>query len=71
MNVGQLKKLLADAPDNALVVIEGMDHSYITAHPGMATAIFNREYGEYTQDWGNAGPELTGDDVRVDVLLIS
>lgn len=38
MNVGQLKLLLQDMPDDTLVVVSGSDHSYMSASASISEA---------------------------------
>lgn len=42
MNVGELRKLIRDLPDDTLVVVPGSDHSYYEATAGTAKAEIER-----------------------------
>lgn len=51
MNVGQLKKFLADIPDKVRVVVPGPDHSYDEPCVKTSSALFHPEFG-WTEDHG-------------------
>lgn len=44
MTAKELKKLLETVPDNAKIVINGMDHNYIVAHCSLTTALGDDGY---------------------------
>lgn len=52
MKVGELKRILADVPDDVLVVSGGHDHSYYpaTAAPADAELMPGGEMAEYWDD---------------------
>jgi hypothetical protein len=67
--VAQLRKLIAKAPANAIVVITGSDHSYAFGHPEMTTAMhdgseMSEDFGEDLTPEGECGK-------RIPVLLIA
>ena len=67
MNVRKLKELLKDMPDDAIVVVEGRDHSYWRQRS--ATLLANAETdGEYIgESYGNLSPGCWA----IPILLIS
>lgn len=74
MNVGNLKRLLADVPDDTEVVLPGPDHSYRrvrSAHLETAgSADRGRYLGEYHSDLSNGGGWDTPPDAVVKVLVV-
>lgn len=53
LTVGQLKKLIADLPDNMDVVTPGSDHSYLNASGWVTDTAYDEGYGghfEYAGD---------------------
>ena len=57
MNVGKLKKLLENVPDNTVVLIPGIDHDYYEASGEFTTALKNNR--TWNEDWGdNNTPEI-------------
>jgi hypothetical protein len=74
MNVAQLKKLLAEAPDNALIVIPGSDHSYRLATPEVTTALHDGETGQHMTMTEDFGEEITPESQcghRINVVLFA
>ena len=67
--VAQLRKIIANAPNNAIVVITASDHSYAFGHPELTTALhdgseMNEDFGDDLTPEGECGK-------RIDVLLIA
>ena len=50
MNIKRLKQLIANAPDDALVLVPTCDHSYRVADIVLGTAL--RDKHEWTEDFG-------------------
>ena len=69
MNVGKLRELIQDLPDDTPVVVEGRDHSYNECTASYTDATWNRQarmFFEY------AGPEhLAEGETCVRVVVVS
>lgn len=66
MTVKDLKAILEQADDNALIVIEGDDHSYRKADADITTAL--KENGQLFEDYGDEYAEPGAK--RVSVVVI-
>ena len=51
MNVGQLKKVLASVADYVPVLVEGGDHSFLSATADVTSVEFHKKYG-YAEYYG-------------------
>ena len=52
-NVGDLKRILADLPDNTPVLVPSLDHSYREAEATAGHALYNREHDHWSE-WHSA-----------------
>lgn len=50
MTKAQFLKVIAEAPDNALVIVPSSDHSYRQAQPEVTTVLMDGE-GHFTEDF--------------------
>ena len=50
MNVGKLKQLIENVPDNVSVLIPGNNHDYYSAYGELTTAL--KSDREWTEDYG-------------------
>jgi hypothetical protein len=70
MNVGKLKKILADLPDNIEVVVPGSDHSYTKVWTAAKTkAAWSKEYEVMSEYWGDEN--LSPTEVAIEVFVIN
>ena len=51
ISISTLKKIIADAPDDVMVVVPAADHSYRAAGVELGTALFSMDHG-ITEDHG-------------------
>lgn len=52
MNVGQLRKVIADLSDDTIILRSGQDHSQFTPRISAGTTLFDSESRTYTEDFG-------------------
>jgi hypothetical protein len=69
MNVRDLKKLLENAPDDALVMVPGHDHSYREAHCELTTGL-KEGRNQWTEDYGEETTPEAEYGKRLPILLI-
>lgn len=71
MNIGQLKKLLAETnlPDNTPLMMAGSDHSYNSACAEVTTALHDPSAFWWGEDHGDENRE--DGEVRRTILLIT
>lgn len=70
MNVGQLKKLIADLPDDVKVVVPFEDHNYREPRAEVTTALHHRRDG-WTEDHGEEYTPERQYGKRQKVVLVS
>ena len=66
MNVGKLRKIIENAPDDMVILIPGGDHNYYEAVVEISTALkakreWVEDFGEEStpeKDWGTRTPAL-------------
>ena len=67
--VKELRKIIANAPDNTAVVISGDDHSYRFAQPELTTAM--HDGSEMSEDFGEDMTPEGEYGKRIPVLLVA
>jgi hypothetical protein len=67
--VGDLKKLLADVPDNTPVIGHMSDHTYFPAQLVFATALYEG-HGSWCQDYGQKCTPEPAYGKRMSVLIV-
>ena len=70
MKVKDLKAILKGAPDDALIVTSGMDHSYDNCHATITTAITD-PFNNMSEDYGEADTPLDEGEKRINVVVIN
>lgn len=66
MNVGKLKEMIKDLPDDTPILMSGSDHSYYRGDVRVGPATING--GDYSEYWGDE--YLNEGDKKVDVALL-
>jgi hypothetical protein len=69
MNIKKLKELIANMPDEALVLVPDSDHSYRVPNVNAGTAIRNKAGDYIYEDHGDENKDFK-QDVRIDALII-
>jgi hypothetical protein len=67
MNVGQLRTLLANAPDDAVILVPASDHSYREVRAVLTTALGSKRDG-YMEDFGEEFNESNAPRVQAVVV---
>ena len=69
MNVGELKKIIADLPDDIPVLVPSADHSYLDVEIEVSTAIHSSSgFPEWSKDYGEETKRIF--DKRENVVII-
>lgn len=66
--VGELKKLIADLPDDMKILVPSSDHSYYEAAVVVDEATYSKKYHHWSEHWEDI--PLDKGDVKVDVLIV-
>ena len=70
MKVSDLKKLIATAPEDAVLVVPAPDHSMRPAMAGIGTVLFDRKSYLWTQDYGEDSTPEADYGKRIPALIV-
>lgn len=70
VNKKKLLELIKDAPDDAMIVVPGSDHSYRAGHVSVTTALFDAESRTWTEDYGEDSTPEAEYGKRVPVIVV-
>ncbi len=69
VTVANLRHLLSEVSENAVIVVPEFDHKYHDAHVEITTALVNRN--EYNEDYGEELTPMPEGGKRIEVVVIS
>lgn len=71
LTAGKLKKMIADIPDNTILLKEGMDHTYDLVSVKFITALFDSQEEIINEDFGEEVTPQSKYGKRKEVILIT
>jgi hypothetical protein len=53
MTIKQLKQIIADLPDDSVILVPAPDHTYRNVGAHITTALYDADHESWAEDWGD------------------